>query len=371
MSDSSVMGEGVAPFDSITTILVRPMANLTVMLYIYGIYTVIFAISLRILIHRGKHPNRVLYMFFTTVLFTLTSAYNVVATFIYAKQATREFTFTKNQDWAAFLAYLEHDNVKTTLAGFEEFLPLFLDCGRLNAAPPLLCAVELIQTDCISNDLPYGFTSWQVFPQFGCIIQLILALVPVCEIVACAFRVVGISNTADPAKVELYFQGNAINTAFWPAEMGVNIILTLLTAGRIWWVSQRAQKHTGPATETRYKMIVAIILDSGILYPIFLIADVIYNSLADPDGTGLLPFSLSVVLYQVAGIAPTLIIIRAVSGKTVEHTSTNQAMSSVHFAESAGPGSRNSNTRSHIQTVDIEVRVPAEGAKNPGKEKAA
>ncbi|ESK85683.1 hypothetical protein Moror_9910 [Moniliophthora roreri MCA 2997] len=355
MSDSSVMGEGVAPFDSITTILVRPMANLTVMLYIYGIYTVIFAISLRILIHRGKHPNRVLYMFFTTVLFTLTSAYNVVATFIYAKQATREFTFTKNQDWAAFLAYLEHDNVKTTLAGFEEFLPLFL----------VTVADLMLLHRCY---VMWNSSKQIAFPMIFLMASLAGKSSPNFVASSSSFWH---CNTADPAKVELYFQGNAINTAFWPAEMGVNIILTLLTAGRIWWVSQRAQKHTGPATETRYKMIVAIILDSGILYPIFLIADVIYNSLADPDGTGLLPFSLSVVLYQVAGIAPTLIIIRAVSGKTVEHTSTNQAMSSVHFAESAGPGSRNSNTRSHIQTVDIEVRVPAEGAKNPGKEKAA
>ncbi|EEB95138.1 hypothetical protein MPER_05941 [Moniliophthora perniciosa FA553] len=117
--------------------------------------------------------------------------------------------------------------------------------------------------------------------------------------------------------------------------MGVNIILTLLTASRIWWISREARKHMGPAIKTKYNTIVVIILESGILYPIFVTTGVIFNLLADPDSYGSAPFSFSIVRSQVAGIAPTLIIIRAARGKTFEHTSMYQ--------------------------VDIEARPSAEG----------
>ncbi|ESK81504.1 hypothetical protein Moror_15687 [Moniliophthora roreri MCA 2997] len=197
---------------------------------------------------------------------------------------------------------------------------------------------------------------------------MILSLT-ICEIVASVFEVIGISNTADLARWQLYLQANTIDTAFWLAEMGVNIILTLLTAGRIWWISQEARKHMGPAIKTKYSTIVAIILESGILYLIFLTTTVVYSLLADPDATASTAFSFQVVTFQLAGIAPTLIIIRAASGKTVEHTSMNQVVSSLHFASGAGSGSRNLNTRSHVQTVDIEARLSAERIQNPGKGK--
>uniref|UniRef100_A0A0W0FJ38 Uncharacterized protein n=1 Tax=Moniliophthora roreri TaxID=221103 RepID=A0A0W0FJ38_MONRR len=52
MSNSPITEEDIVPFNTITAILVQPMANLTVMLYVYGVYTVLFIISLHILIHQ-------------------------------------------------------------------------------------------------------------------------------------------------------------------------------------------------------------------------------------------------------------------------------------------------------------------------------
>ncbi|ESK80982.1 hypothetical protein Moror_7629 [Moniliophthora roreri MCA 2997] len=348
MSNSSVTEEDVAPFNSTTLILVEPIVNLTVMFYIYGIYTVLFIISLQ-----QDHPSRVLYMFFTIALFTLTSAYVVVETFAYAYQATLEFTFTKSQDWASFLAYLYCDNAMTIAFGFGYILPL---CLVTVADLMLLHRCYVI----------WGSSKWIAFP----FIFIVLSLA-ICEIVASAFEVIGISNTADPVKVQVLLQGNTIDIAFWLAEMGVNIILTLLTAGRIWWISREARKHMGPAIKTKYNTIVAIILESGILYPIFLTTTVVYVLLGDPDGQGFNPFQLFLITYQVAGIAPTLIIIRAARGKTVEHTSMNQVVSSLHFADGAASGSGNSDPRSHIQTIDIEGGLSAERIQNPGKEMSA
>ncbi|KAI3601608.1 hypothetical protein WG66_003018 [Moniliophthora roreri] len=335
---NSITEEDISPFDSTTNILVTPIANLTVMLYVYGIYTVLFIISVHVLIHRQDHLNRVLYMFFTIALFTLASACTVVEIFSNVHQATLEFTFTKNQDWASFLAFLNHDNAKTITLTIADLM-LFHRCYVI-----------------------WGSSKWIAFP----LIFMILSLA-ICEIVASAFMITGISNTANPAKVQLYLQSNTIDTAFWLAEMGVNIILTLLTAGRIWWITWEAWKHMGPAIKTKYNTIVAIILESGILYPIFLTTTVVYSELADPDAYGSISFLFFIVTYQVAGIAPTLIIIRAASGKTVEYTSANKVMSSLHFASGAVPGSENSDTRSHIQAIDIEASPSVERTQNPEK----
>uniref|UniRef100_A0A0W0FF70 Uncharacterized protein n=2 Tax=Moniliophthora roreri TaxID=221103 RepID=A0A0W0FF70_MONRR len=350
MSNSSVTEEDIAPFDSITTILVQPMADLTVMLYIYGIYTVLFIISLHILIHQQDRPNRALYMLFTIVLFTLTSANNIVWIFISAYQATLEFTFIKNRDWTSWLAYLQHDNVKT-ISFFELILPL---CLVITADLMLLHRCYII----------WGSSKWIAFP-----IIFLMASLAICEIVASAFMVIGLDNFANPARWQLYLQGATIDGAFLMANMGINTILTLLTAGRIWWISREARKHMGPAIKTKYNMIVAIILESGILYPIFLTADIIVKTLADPANNGSSPFSFEVVAFQVAGIAPTLIIIRAAKGKTIEHTSTNQVVSSLHFADGAGPRSGNLDTRSQVQTVDIEASLSTERIQNPGEER--
>ncbi|ESK87377.1 hypothetical protein Moror_11685 [Moniliophthora roreri MCA 2997] len=353
MSNSSITEEDIAPFNTITTILVQPMANLTVMLYVYGIYTVLFVISLQILICQQDRPNRRLYIFFTTVLFTLNSLHNIVQILIVARQATLEFTFTKNQDWASFWAYLKHDDVKTIMAGFEITLPL---CLVITTDLMLLHRCYVI----------WGSSKWIAFP----LIFVILSLA-ICETVSIAFIVIGASDTTDPAKRRLYFQGNIIDSAFWLANMAVNMILTLLTAGRIWWISREARKHLGPAIKTKYNTIVAIILESGILYAIFLTTTVVYELLADPEVHGLAPFSFFVIVYQVAGIAPTLIIIRAAAGKTIEQTSMNQVVSSLHFANEAGLGSGNLDTRSFVQTVDIEASSLAERTENLGKEQAA
>uniref|UniRef100_A0A0W0FWN9 Uncharacterized protein n=1 Tax=Moniliophthora roreri TaxID=221103 RepID=A0A0W0FWN9_MONRR len=342
MSNSSITEEDIMPFGSTTSVLVTPMANLTVMLYVYGIYTVLFIISLHILIYQQDRPNRALYIFFTIVLFSLTGAYTIVQTFSYIHQATLFFQFTKNQDWASFWAYLHHDNAKTIIFGIDQIL--------------LLCLVTMADLMLLHRCyIIWGSSKWIAFPFIFIMLSLAIS-----EIVASAFIVIGASDTTNLAKVQLYLQGNTIDTAFWLAEMGVNIILTLLTAGRIWWISQEARKHMGPAIKTKYNTIIAIILESGILYPIFLTTTAIYTLLIDPDAQNSSPFSLFIVTYQVAGIAPTLIIIRAARGKTVEHTSMNQIISSLHFASGAVSGSGNPDSRSHIKTIDIEASLSAE-----------
>uniref|UniRef100_A0A0W0F5F8 Uncharacterized protein n=1 Tax=Moniliophthora roreri TaxID=221103 RepID=A0A0W0F5F8_MONRR len=219
MSNSSITEEDIAPFDSTTIILVWPLVDLTIMFYVYGIYTVLFIISLHILIRQQDRPNRVLYMFFTIALFILTSALIVLETFGYAYETTLLFKFTKNQDWASFLAYLYHNEAITIISGFEQILQL---CLVTIADLMLLHRCYVI----------WGSSKWIVFP-----FVFIMFSLAICEIVASAFVVIGSSNTADPAKAPIFTQGNTMDTAFWLAEMGVHIILTLLT-GQFWQICE-------------------------------------------------------------------------------------------------------------------------------------
>uniref|UniRef100_A0A0W0EZ20 Uncharacterized protein n=1 Tax=Moniliophthora roreri TaxID=221103 RepID=A0A0W0EZ20_MONRR len=328
MSNSSVTEEDITPFNTVTTILGESHCYV---LCLWHLHSPIYHFT-----SYSHSPTR-------------SPKSSTLHTFAYAYQATLEFTFTKNQDWASFLAYLQHDKAMTIAVGFDQILPLCL-----------VVMADLMLLHCCY--VLWGSSKWIAY----LFISMVL-LLAICEIVASVFIVIGISNS-DPARWQLYLQGNAIDTAFWLAEMGVNILLTLLTAGRIWWISREARKHMGPVIKSKYNTIVAIILESGILYPIFLTTSLIYTLLLDkPDVTGSMPFNLFSISYQVAGIAPTLIIIRAAGGKTVEHTSMNQVISSLHFADGAGPGSGSLDTGSHVQVVDVETRSLAEGIQDPGK----
>ncbi|ESK88858.1 hypothetical protein Moror_17058 [Moniliophthora roreri MCA 2997] len=72
--------------------------------------------------------------------------------------------------------------------------------------------------------------------------------------------------------------------------------------------------------------------------------------ITDPARKGNIPVDLFPVVYQTAGIAPTLIIVRAASGRAIE--SVDQAVSTLRFGDGVGV------ERSTLRTVDL----PSEGA---------
>ncbi|EEB93514.1 hypothetical protein MPER_07813 [Moniliophthora perniciosa FA553] len=97
----------------------------------------------------------------------------------------------------------------------------------------------------------------------------------------------------------------------------------MLTAGRIWWVYRH--RGQGQVGKSPLGTIVRILIESGAIYPIFTIVHVAsVNSLVLKK----LPFDLRATAVQTAGIAPTLIVVRVQSGKSVEST--------IHHCETQG-----------------------------------
>ncbi|KAK1219078.1 hypothetical protein PQX77_018213 [Marasmius sp. AFHP31] len=117
-------------------------------------------------------------------------------------------------------------------------------------------------------------------------------------------------------------------------------LLTLLTAGRIWWTVHQVGQITGNTVYTKYRIFVATILESGLLFSIMQVVGIVIPLIIDPHHTGIVPFTFNVINIQMAGIAQTVMIIRIAYGQAVE--SVQQMVSTLQFAE----GTNNSQQQS-------------------------
>ncbi|KAK7016805.1 hypothetical protein VNI00_018790 [Paramarasmius palmivorus] len=106
-----------------------------------------------------------------------------------------------------------------------------------------------------------------------------------------------------------------------------------LEAGRIIYISREATKYVGKGHRNMYKTVVAITLESGLIYPTTLIIYIAFT-LAESELNHLFHFPISprmatysifstvaqYTLHQAAGIAPTLVIVRTSLGIAIEDT---------------------------------------------------
>ncbi|KAL0565163.1 hypothetical protein V5O48_016864 [Marasmius crinis-equi] len=95
-----------------------------------------------------------------------------------------------------------------------------------------------------------------------------------------------------------------------------NLLLTLMTAGRIWRITSSARTHGGSSISVRRcKTIMGIIIESGILFPFTLLMSIIAQLVWVTKTSGL-PIDPTVLSTQLAGLAPTLIIVRVARAGT-------------------------------------------------------
>ncbi|KAI3605484.1 hypothetical protein WG66_005970 [Moniliophthora roreri] len=324
--------EYVAPYITREVVINYPMATLSSMLYVYGLYTILFGSCLRILIQRRDRPNRNLYLAWTIILFVLTTAANVVQAYHQVRQASIDFDAAKTREYHRLVQYLAKDTFKTAYIVLLQVLPLLI----------VITADTMLIHRC--------YTIW------GCRKRVVLPLIAALSVThslvfaAAVMEGIGMYNSKDKWRWALFDKAALISAGGWNAGAGLNMILTGLTAGRIWWISRQARSILSQAVNRQYTAIVAIILESGVIYPVLQIAYIIMLRITDPARKGNIPVDLFPVVYQTAGIAPTLIIVRAASGRAIE--SVDQAVSTLRFGDGVGV------ERSTLRTVDL----PSEGA---------
>uniref|UniRef100_A0A0W0F6I8 Uncharacterized protein n=1 Tax=Moniliophthora roreri TaxID=221103 RepID=A0A0W0F6I8_MONRR len=106
-------------------------------------------------------------------------------------------------------------------------------------------------------------------------------------------------------KLRSSLSADTICVMYYISTAVVESVLTLLTAGRIWWIHRAVHAHGIGTSDTFIRSITRIILESGIIYPIFSIATmIIAKGLGSPfDPFPLVPLS--------GAIVPTLILVQS------------------------------------------------------------
>ncbi|KAK1224810.1 hypothetical protein PQX77_012264, partial [Marasmius sp. AFHP31] len=170
--------------------------------------------------------------------------------------------------------------------------------------------------------------------------------------IAAIIIAIGIS---DPDSYELGLQGNSIRLGFTGASAGANLLVTVFTASRIWWLSRETRECFGRGTHGLHRRIVAIILESGFLYPVSSFVHLALKQSASEIGC---PITLLPTVTLMAGIAPALMIVRcrvfnAVQNHTVREAGT---LSTLQFNSKAGAATTVEAAQIESQAVDVEAQ---------------
>ncbi|KAF9479542.1 hypothetical protein BDN70DRAFT_688951 [Pholiota conissans] len=103
--------------------------------------------------------------------------------------------------------------------------------------------------------------------------------------------------------------------AFLFTTVTLNLLVTVLMAGRIWWIARKARSILGPGLSSKYNTMIGIIVESGVIYSIYVVLDVVFPDLILDAG-----------LAQVVGIVPTLIIVQIGLGRNATDVDTSASM---------------------------------------------
>ncbi|KAJ6497279.1 hypothetical protein C8R45DRAFT_982473 [Mycena sanguinolenta] len=95
---------------------------------------------------------------------------------------------------------------------------------------------------------------------------------------------------------------------FYALSLATNVLVTMLTVGRIWWISRYSRAYLKTAEQRRYLSAMAILIESGALYSATVLAFIIILSIPSVSVVAEPIYQMQI---QIMGIAPTLIIVRA------------------------------------------------------------
>ncbi|KAJ7197744.1 hypothetical protein GGX14DRAFT_470763 [Mycena pura] len=129
---------------------------------------------------------------------------------------------------------------------------------------------------------------------------------------------------------------------FFVLALATNVVVTVLTAGRIWWISRKARNYLQTGLQRRYLFAISILVESGVAYSAAVLAYLIFGAF---ESTSILTYPIWEALAQLVGIVPTLIIVRVGMGVGVQSLETTvKAASAV--------------TASETVTNTVRVRAP-------------
>uniref|UniRef100_A0A0W0FWF4 G protein-coupled receptor n=1 Tax=Moniliophthora roreri TaxID=221103 RepID=A0A0W0FWF4_MONRR len=321
---------------SITQALIFPIVNLSVLYFVYGFYVLLFGMCLYMTCSRqldgNQRASRNLHISLTVVLFVLSTAFLVDTTIILICDSIAAFMTVKIRDPEPLAYHFTYDVMTKVVYSFKFILPVFLN---------------------ITTDYMLIHRCFVIWSSKKCVaVPLIVASV-VANALGLVSAVMMTIGTRDPrihSNEVLYNIGDYLAFAYLISSAVVNSILTLLTAGRIWWIYRQARIQGVQTSDTFVHSISKIILESGILYPTIIIASLIQANITTPETV---PFDFHVLIPLSAGIAPTLIMVRAQLGQNVECL-RDTALSDMRFTvRSTSQGTTATDSQMHVYSFGM------------------
>ncbi|KAF9257621.1 hypothetical protein L218DRAFT_839542, partial [Marasmius fiardii PR-910] len=218
-----------------------------------GIYCIVFGLSIHVLFRHNSSAHK-LYKACTIALFTLATLYTAVRTCGICRDTLLAFNAATAKDYTSFIQYAHGDDRKTAWL-YVNTLILNFHCSSI-ADTMLIHRCYIIFN---SNKLILYPLISVAFILNGCV-----TFIP---------------------------KSNLVDTGAVIGIVVFQIILTSLTAGRIWWITSESRKLGARSTHSRFNDIMAIIIESALLYVGILFTGVILNGIVwDPDSVGIAPF---------------------------------------------------------------------------------
>ncbi|KAJ8075747.1 hypothetical protein PM082_021377 [Marasmius tenuissimus] len=332
-SDEEIALQAVEVFTSVEVVIVQPISTLSAMFLVYGkskLMLIYMRGPLPMRVGRRESPASKTYTRWIVALFVLTTVYVAIVVWTYVGQTLIEFNVVKTRDYIPLFKSLDSEISRPA-----------------NTARSVLIGFSSVIISCIFDYLMvhrcyviWGYSKWILYP-----FAFIVVVADVISIVVTAVGVVAYrqNNTVVFRKINSILFGLAVTTAMYTS------LLTLLTAGRIWWTVRRVGQITGSRVYTKCKIFVATILESGLLFSAMLVVDLIFTVTTDPNSEGLFPFDFNVISVQMAGIAQSLMVVRIAYGQSVD--SVQQMVSTLQFVE--GVNSSQQRPTDGCGTVDL------------------
>uniref|UniRef100_A0A0W0F438 Uncharacterized protein n=1 Tax=Moniliophthora roreri TaxID=221103 RepID=A0A0W0F438_MONRR len=294
---------------SVQNVVGNPTASLSVMFFFYGVYVALFGFSVHVLYRRAPNCHS-LHKAGIITLFILIKLGVVFKTTATIRGSVIEFIAIRNQDYTPLINYVRND----ILLKFNK---------------PFMCLLAILTN--FTTDFMFihrCYVIWNFHKGIGLLFICATLLATGLGITSVITMAVAESAKRSMEIDDMvYTKGQTLFAAYIFVNVAVNLCLTMMTGGRLMWLCNEIRKMAEPDADLsqwrgwpRCKKLLTIILESGIMYPTtVLIYSVVDRSLV-PRGAETAVIDLLPVVLVVAGIAPTLIIVRAKLGIAFEAT---------------------------------------------------
>uniref|UniRef100_A0A0W0FAF6 Uncharacterized protein n=1 Tax=Moniliophthora roreri TaxID=221103 RepID=A0A0W0FAF6_MONRR len=300
---SSTIPKELTDILSVERIIVGPISTLSAMYCVYGLYILLFGAAVYLMRSRQRGDeskfNCKFYLSLTVILFVLCTMFVVDYTIQNLLEPVIFFTAVKTGDFKPFMDYAKNSVVKLTIYSFDQLVAVLLnitaDCMLIHRCHSIWGSRKRVTVP-----LLVASTATNVLGLVGSIILII-----------------GGRDTSIKSNYMLVTHAKTVLASYDVCSAVVNSALTLFTAGRIWWIHRQARAHGVYSSDAfDIESIYRIILESGLIYPVFIVASLVATNTSTPKT---LPFDFYPLRSLSAGIAPTLIIVRVKFGQNAEN----------------------------------------------------